>query len=66
MSESDHVLRVYGRDPENGARRDPSRDVRRLDRRSQGKEAPMLKLTVRYARYVLSTLSTVAFGMSMN
>jgi hypothetical protein len=27
---------------------------------------PMIKLTIRYARYVLSTLATVGFGIQLN
>ena len=30
------------------------------------KEQPMLKLTIGYARYVLSTLATVGFGVTLN
>ena len=29
-------------------------------------EPPMLKLTIRYARYVLATLATVGFGITLN
>ena len=29
-------------------------------------EQPMIKLTIRYARYVLSTLATVGFGINLN
>ena len=29
-------------------------------------EQTMLKLTIRYARYVLSTLATVGFGIQLN
>ena len=29
-------------------------------------EQSMLKLTIRYARYVLATLATVGFGVTLN
>jgi len=29
-------------------------------------EHPMLKLTIRYARYILSTLATVGFGVNLS
>ncbi len=32
----------------------------------QRKERPMFKLVLRYARYVLSALATIGFGMSLN
>jgi hypothetical protein len=34
--------------------------------RPNRKETTMLKLTFRYARYVLSTLATVGFGLGSN
>jgi hypothetical protein len=37
---------------------------RRENRKDYRKDTPMLKITARYARYLLSTLSAVAFGLN--
>jgi hypothetical protein len=53
------------REPGSERSSDPA-ETRRAGRIRRAREAEMLRLTVRFARYALSALAAVGFGVALN